>query len=163
MTAPRKGRFTQTGSYLKSAIRRVSETRGFAETRLLTNWVEIAGPETSSRTKPVKITYPKSGFGAVLTLLCKGADAPMLTMSLPRIRDKVNAVYGYNAIAEIRLTQTAEIGFAEDQAPFSAAERPKRKVDEATTQLIDNVDDTGLRDALAALSHNLCGTDPERQ
>lgn len=161
MSAPRKGKFTQTGSYLKSAIRKVSETRGFAQSRLLTNWAEIAGPEMAQKTTPVKVSFAKSGFGATLTLLCKGADAPMLEMSLPRLVERVNATYGYKAISSIRLTQTAEIGFAEDQAPFSAPNRRKRKVDETTQTTIDTVGDTGLRDALRQLSDNLSGSNTE--
>lgn len=158
MGAPRKGRFTQTGSYLKAAIRRVSETRGFAQSRLLTHWAEIAGPQMADKTKPVKVSFPKSGLGATLTLLCKGADAPMLEMSIPQLKDRVNATYGYQAISEIRLTQTAETGFAEEQQPFSAPKRNQRKVDETTNAAIDTVGDNSLRDALRQLSENLSGT-----
>ena len=158
MAAPRKGKFTQTGSYLKAAIRRVSETRGFAQSRLLTHWTEIAGPEMAQKTTPVKVSFPKSGLGATLTVLCKGADAPLIEMSLPRLKDRVNAIYGYQAIADIRLTQTAEIGFSEEQEPFSAPRRNKRKVDETTQTTIDTVSDNSLRDALRQLSNNISGT-----
>ena len=41
----RKSRgFMQTGGLLKTRIRSASESRGFAETRLLTHWEDIAGP-----------------------------------------------------------------------------------------------------------------------
>ena len=157
MAVPRKGRFTQTGSYLRDAIRRVSETRGFSETRLLTHWAEIAGPDFATRTTPVKVSFPKGSLGAILTVLCKGADAPMVEMSLPKLRDKVNAVYGYQAISEIKVTQTAPVGFAETQKPFSAPKRNKRKIDEATHAVIDSVADEDLRTALGQLSQNLTG------
>ena len=61
--------------------------------------------------------------GATLTLLVKPTDAPMVQMQLPRIKDRVNACYGYNAISRITLTQTAAMGFAEGQAQFTAAPR----------------------------------------
>ena len=52
----------------------------------------------------------------------------MLEMEKEHLREKVNAVYGYNAIARIRITQTASTGFAEGQADF----RHRRKGQEAT-------------------------------
>ena len=60
--------FIQTGGLLKAKIRAATETRGFAETRLLTNWKDIAGPATASICRPVKVSYGKQGFGATLTL-----------------------------------------------------------------------------------------------
>ncbi len=50
-------------------------------------------------TRPVKVGYPREGLGATLTLLTRAADAPMVQMQLPVIKDKVNACYGYAAIS----------------------------------------------------------------
>ena len=52
--------------------------------------------------------------------------APMVEMQKEKLREKVNAVYGYAAISRILLTQTASTGFAEGQAEFMAA--PKVKI-----------------------------------
>ncbi|MDB2524913.1 DUF721 domain-containing protein, partial [Amylibacter sp.] len=103
--------FIQTGGLLKAKIRAATETRGFAETRLLTNWKDIAGPATASICRPVKVSYGKQGFGATLTLLTTGANAPVLQMQLPKILSKVNSIYGYNAISKIKITQTSPIDF----------------------------------------------------
>ena len=51
--------FMQTGGLLKAKIRTATESRGFAETRLLTNWKDIAGPSTASLCRPVKVSYGK--------------------------------------------------------------------------------------------------------
>jgi hypothetical protein len=40
-----------------------------------------------------------------LVILTTGAQAQMLEMQLPQLREKVNACYGYNAISRIRITQ----------------------------------------------------------
>ena len=42
-------------------------------------------------------------------------------MQKVQLRERVNAVYGYNAIARIRITQTAAAGFSEGQADFDIA------------------------------------------
>lgn len=150
--------FTQTGGILQTQIRKAGEKRGFAETRLLTHWVEIAGAATASICRPVKIGYARQGFGATLTLLTNGANAPMLQADLPKLKERVNACYGYAAISHIRLTQTSETGFAEAQAAFAqSAERPAPDPEKAARIKGETarVGDPELRSALAALGHNI--------
>ena len=101
-------------------VRTAGETRGFAVARLLTHWAEIAGEDLARKTRPVKIGYASDGIGATLTLLTTAAEAPMVQMQLPKLKERVNAVYGYAAITHIHLTQTAATGFAEGQAEFDA-------------------------------------------
>ena len=121
--------FEPASGLLQSRIRAAGEKRGFATSRLLTHWAEIAGEDTAKITRPVKIGYGREGMGATLTLLVAPAHAPMVQMDLPRLKDRVNAVYGYAAIARIALTQTAATGFAEGQAQFSPAAKTKAPPD----------------------------------
>ncbi len=151
--------FAQTGGILSAQIRKASETRGFSETRLLTHWSEIAGPAVAKIARPVKVGYTRQGMGATLTLLTTGANAPMVQMQLPQIKERVNATYGYAAISRIHVTQTAPTGFAEGQASFDA-EKPKRRSlapeEKAEVQsTVSDVTDEGLRAALAALGENI--------
>ena len=114
--AVRKGTtygFKQTSGLLSGQIRRASETRGFAQSRVLTHWEEIAGADIAAISRPVEVSYGRGGFGATLTLLTTGANAPLLEMRKETLRERVNAIYGYNAIARIRITQTAATGFAD--------------------------------------------------
>ncbi|WP_371685714.1 MULTISPECIES: DUF721 domain-containing protein [Tabrizicola] len=144
---------------VKDAIRAASESRGFAVARLLTHWAEVAGPEMAAKTRPVKISYGKGGMGATLTLLVKATEAPMVQMALPVLKERVNAVYGYNAISHIHLTQTAATGFAEGQAEFAPAPRASPKPDPAVRtraqETTAGVADPGLRSALEQLAQNI--------
>jgi hypothetical protein len=158
--ASKRGRrgFMQTGGILGNQIRKASEKRGFAETRLLTHWSEIAGESVARVAQPVKVNYSRQGIGATLTLLCTGANAPMLQMQLPQIKERVNGCYGYNAISRIQLTQTAPTGFAEPSSRFEhkPAKRtvsPQQKAQ--LTATVCDVGDDGLRQALAALGENI--------
>lgn len=140
-------------------IKRMGEKRGFTETRLLTHWAEIAGADTAAICRPVKVGFPRGGFGAILTLLTTGAQAPMLQMRLPQIMERVNACYGYSAISRIDITQTAPVGFAEGQAEFAPrakvrAEPDARAVAEAQQKTAD-VGDEGLRQSLERLAANI--------
>lgn len=150
--------FEPAAGLVKEPIRAVGEARGFAVTRLLTAWPEIAGEAMAQVTRPVKCGYGREGFGATLTLLVAAAHAPMVQMQLPRLKDRVNAAYGYAAIARITLTQTAASGFAEGQAQFlgaaKAAPEPMAISTEAAA-VAAPVQDAGLRSALEALAQNI--------
>ena len=98
------------------------------------------------------------GFGATLTVLTTGAEAPMLEMQKESIRERVNRCYGYAAIQKVRITQTASIGFAGgravfDQAPKNEAVQPD--VPTEVTKWAGAVTDNGLRTALERLGANV--------
>lgn len=151
--------FEATATFVRDPIRAVGESRGFAVTRLLTHWAEVAGEELARVTRPIKVGYGREGLGATLTVLVQGASAPMVEMQKDRLRDKVNAVYGYAAIARIVLTQTAPVGFAEGQAEFSPAPKAPPPVDPVTRakaqETAAGIGDPGLRAALEALAQNI--------
>lgn len=151
--------FSQTGRLLRGQIRKATESRGFAEARILTHWAEIVGPETAAICRPVEVSYAKGGMGATLTLLTTGPQAPMLEMEKPRLIEKINACYGYRAIARLRITQTAPTGFAEGQAVFAPAPRAPRPPDPEITaraqEVTDDIGDTELRLALRTLAANV--------
>lgn len=153
--------FKRTNSLLSQQIRKASETRGFAQSRLLTHWAEIAGEATAAISRPVEVSYGrKEGIGATLTLLTTGANAPMLEMQKEQLRARVNAVYGYNAIARVRITQTAATGFAEgrvafDHKPKGEKPRPNPALQQKAAEATKPVADEGLREALARLGENI--------
>lgn len=157
--ARRSKGFRLTSTLVDQTIRKVTGARGFSESRLLTHWSEIVGQDTAAMCRPVDVKYAKGGFGATLTLLTTGAQAPILKMQEMQIRERVNACYGYNAIARIRITQTAPIGFHEGQVAFTAKPKAKPQIspdirakaaDQAST-----VGDPGLRAALEQLGANI--------
>lgn len=106
---------------MQTRIREASESRGFAVSRLLTHWSEVVGDAIADVTRPVEVSYGKGGMGATLTILTTGPQAPMIEMQKEHICERVNACYGYRAIARVRITQTAPTGFAEGQAVFRPA------------------------------------------
>lgn len=148
--------FAPTGQFLSSQIRKASESRGFAETRVLTHWAEIVGDETAAITRPVKVSFSRGAFGATLTVLTTGANAPMLQMQEPQLRERINSVYGYAAIQRIKFTQTAPTGFAEGHASFDHSRPKKRRApgpehQAAAAELSRGVTDPSLKAALDRL------------
>lgn len=157
----RKRGFERAVSLVQKQIRDASEQRGFSQSRLLTHWHEIVGPEIAAICRPVKVSYGKGGFGATLLLLTTGAQAPVLQAQLVQIKDRVNSCYGYAAITRITITQTAPIGFSEGQASFAAkpAEQARRPIRPAVASAARNatvgVKDNALAEALERLGENV--------
>lgn len=151
--------FSRAATLMQSKVRKASEDRGFAVTRLLTHWSEVVGEATAGIATPVNVSYGKGGMGATLTLLTTGAQAPMLEMQKEQIRDKVNACYGYRAISRVRITQTAPTGFAEGRVAFTPAPKGKKTPDPAVLSaakaLSEAVENEKLRAALMALGANV--------
>lgn len=160
--------FEAAGGLLRDNIRKAGESRGFAVTQLLTHWPEIAGPDLAPLCRPVKVSYAQHGFGATLTLLAQGAAAPLVQMQLERLRDKVNAIYGYAAIARIRVTQTAAHGFAEPQRGFErgniAPPSPEAlaRARGVVAGVTEGVGDSGLKAALERLALNVLARQAKR-
>lgn len=152
--------FARTASLLTGKIRKASESRGFAQSRLLTNWAEVVGDDAAAISRPVEVSYGRGGMGATLTLLTTGANAPILEMQKEQLRVRVNAVYGYNAIARVRVTQTAATGFAEGRVAFEHVAKKKVKAPDPAlraqaTKNAAHIGDESLREALARLGENI--------
>lgn len=156
----RRGKgFTRAGGLVQPQIRKAGEGRGFAVSRVLTHWAEIVGDAVAAVALPVSVGYGKGGLGATLTLLTTGAQAPLVEMQKEQIRERVNACYGYNAIAKVRITQTAPTGFAEGRVAFQAAPKvatpPDPGVVAAARDVAQGVASDDLRLALETLATNV--------
>ncbi len=151
--------FSRAATLVQTRIRKASEGRGFAQTRLLTHWSEIVGEDIAGTAHPVNVSYAKGGMGATLTLLTTGAMAPMIEMQKEQIREKVNACYGYRAISRVRITQTAPTGFAEGRVAFQQAPKAARTPDPAiraeAAKVAQDIASDDLRLALEVLATNV--------
>ena len=154
--------FEAASGLLRDPIRKAGESRGFAVARLLTHWPEIAGADLAPLCRPVKVSYAQQGLGATLTLLTSGAAAPLVQMQAERLRERVNAIYGYAAIARVRVTQSAAqglaSGLAEPQRPFDGpniappSAEAMAKARQIVEGLTEGVADSGLKAALDRLA-----------
>jgi len=169
--APRRFRFEPAGGLVSRQVRKAGESRGFAVARVLTHWAEVAGPDLARLCRPQRISYAKGGFGATLVVEAPGAAAPLVSMRLDALRERINAVYGYAAIARIQLVQGGSAvtpGLADAQTPFRgaplasdnlAAPSPARlaQAQAVVDVLTDGVADPGLKAALDKLALNFLG------
>jgi hypothetical protein len=155
----RRRGFESAGRLLSQTLKSPAEKRGFGDARLLTHWPDIVGADLAAIARPVKITYGK-GFGGTLVLLTTGAQAPLVEMQKNRIIDRVNATYGYRAVARLHITQTAPTGFAEGRAAFTPAAPPPPPAPDPeklarTDATLAGIESPELRQALTRLARNV--------
>lgn len=95
---------------LKPLAKNLLGKNGFTEVDLLTNWYEIAG-EMAEYTLPKNISYQKNNRndGILSVIVPSGAFALELQHREKFIIAKINAYFGYNAIAKIRILQNTEM------------------------------------------------------
>ncbi|WP_176556184.1 DUF721 domain-containing protein [Rubellimicrobium rubrum] len=155
----RHGYFTPASDLLRAKIRELGEARGFSATRLLTHWPEIVGESIAAIAKPLEVRHPRgkkaAEEGATLTILALGAAALRLEMEKERLRERVNACYGYNAIAKIRIKQAGPESFTAGPAPVQRPPVTSSVPPSPSEPLANGVSDTELRLALAALAANV--------
>jgi hypothetical protein len=155
--------FQRAGRLVAPKLAAAARKRGFLETRLLTEWEAIVGPEIANATRPVKMTRPRTAAGAsarggTLTVQADGARAPEVQMMLPTLKARVNAALGWPAVAQVRLVQAW--GFAEEAAAFAGAPQPPAPPPDPArlaplAGAVSSIGDAGLRAALETLARNV--------
>ena len=150
------------GAYAAGALDASARARGFATTSLLSEWGTIVGAELARFTMPDRVVWPKrredaqvadapKGHrveGATLVLRVEGPRAIEVQHRSGQILERVNAYFGYRAIAEMRILQ-APVARKTPRRP--AAEPP---VDPDVLPASASLEDGGLRAALLRLGTN---------
>ena len=154
-----KNGFKKASILLRKSIQKASESRGFAQSRVLTHWSEIVGEEISSVSIPTKVSYKTDGLGATLTILTSGSSGPILEMQKEFIRNKINAVYGYNAVHKINITQSSPIALISKNENSEGMPSKHKKINveisPSLEKTVNEIDDKNLRQALEELAINV--------
>jgi hypothetical protein len=130
--------------------------QGFAARELVTRWAEIAGPEISAHSEPLKIQWPRPVEGqpqepATLVLRVEGPMALEIQHASEIILQRVNRFFGWSAVGRLALRQ----------APLSRRDRPAaRHAPDAKSvaevaRTLSAVEDDELRAALARLGASI--------
>jgi hypothetical protein len=146
------------GSFIPRLTRKAFEKYGFSAATLITDWPAIAGRELAACTAPERLKWPRrversedetdaadSGRpGATLVLRVDPAQALDVQYNARQIIERINAYFGYAAVAELRILQAPVAPLRQDRASH-------RPAPTALTQEVAGVADAALRDALGRL------------
>lgn len=100
------------GEFVPTLMRPAFEKYGFPAAALLTDWPAIAGAELARYTAPERLKWPRvqpgegqGSGGATLILRVAGARGLEVEQMRPQLIERINACFGYRAVAEIRILQ----------------------------------------------------------
>lgn len=98
---------------------------GFVQSAIITRWPEIVGERLAQASTPESIRFPvgKKQDG-VLTLVVRGAHAPMMSHVTPEIIERVNRFFGYPAVVKVTIRQGDVAKATERRAPPSLKPAP---------------------------------------
>jgi hypothetical protein len=163
---PGKGKYAAkaVGSMVPGLTRKAFERFGFSTAALLTDWAGIVGADLARYTAPDRLKWPRGGHGAddeggperqAATLILRvdlgrGLDVQYRAR---QIIERINAHFGYRAVAELRIIQAPVEGAL---PPAPAAQPASRAFDRTSTApLVAAVADEGLRAALERMQAGL--------
>ena len=130
--------------------------QGFAARELVTRWAEIAGPEISDHSEPLKIQWPRPVEGqplepATLVLWVEGPMALEIQHSSDVILQRVNRFFGWSAVGRLALRQ-APLS-RRDRVPIPRA--PDAQSVAKVAETLSAIEDEELRAALARLGASI--------
>jgi hypothetical protein len=76
--------------------------QGFAQTEILNRWAEIVGGTLADVTAPERVQFQRGG-GATLVVRTEGSFAPELQHLAPLVIERINAHFGFRAVARITI------------------------------------------------------------
>ena len=151
------------GTYVPKLTRKAFEKYGFSTVALLTDWVRIVGTDLARATVPERIRWPRAyegdsdaerrvGAGATLHLRVDPSRALDIQYKSGLLIDRINAHFGYRAVADLRILQ-APVAAAAARANVGGTEAgtPVAPSDPA----LATIPDDGLRQALARMQAGL--------
>lgn len=156
------------GSFVPGLTRKAFEKYGFSAATLITDWATIVGGEMAAFTAPERLKWPrnversgegeeaeKGRPGATLVLRVDGARALDVQYGSRQIIERINAYFGYAAVAELRIVQ----GPVDARSRPAPAKRPA-PMPRPVAPEIASVADVDLREALARLGEGIKGRLP---
>jgi hypothetical protein len=147
---------TAVGGFLPKLTKKAFEKYGFSTTTLIMEWAAIAGSDIASATLPEKLKWPRAmgdqtkddatnHEGAVLVLRVDPARALDISYRERQIIDRINAHFGYRAIAALRLVQ----------APLAVPHMTKPQTATRHVEVQNSSSADPLSDALGRLGEGL--------
>ena len=124
--------------------------RGFAQARLITDWPAIVGEKLANETMPQKLVFQRSNRGdGILHLRVSPAYALELQHIAPQVIERINAFFGYRAVADFRYQQGPVLPRRKPRQV-----EPNKLIDADENRLqrsLSGISDIRLRDALLGL------------
>jgi hypothetical protein len=162
--APARRGVRAVADLVDDCLKPAAKKRGFATTDLFRHWPEIVGRAYAEVTQPERLSWPRrldddgeAGFEpATLIVRCEGGRALLFQHEAPVILERINATFGFPAVARLKIVQKP---IARPYVPRAPRLRPLSPAQEAhVAEITAEIADDGLRRALVDLGRAVLGT-----
>jgi hypothetical protein len=103
---PRGGQARAIADLMPEVGRTAFRRFGFVQSSVVTRWPEIVGARHARVCAPESIRFPPGEKSeGILALVVVPAHAPMISMVIPEIIERVNRFFGYKAVARAKIRQ----------------------------------------------------------
>jgi hypothetical protein len=159
--ALRRGGMRRVGVELTHLTSPILGKQGLGEAKLLSEWAAIVGTALAGHCWPVKLAFPRGQRQeGVLRLRVAPGVAVEIQHREPVILERINAYFGYRAVARLAIVQGPPPPRSETPP---APPRPLQESERAALQRrLDGIEDPILRDALERLGSAIIGTAERR-
>ena len=152
MTTERRHRMTRLSRLVDGMVAPSVRERGFVISRLVSNWRQIAG-DMAGWSRPAQLNLSRRGGGTLKVAIASGYGPIALQMKQP-IMDRVNAAFGYRAVAEVVFVQTLVPQQAQPDTPKHDPAPPPAPLAESIWELdarLEKIKSPEVRAALRRL------------
>ncbi|MGB1872892.1 MAG: DUF721 domain-containing protein [Candidatus Puniceispirillaceae bacterium] len=152
MTADRRQRMTRLSRLVDGMVAPSVRERGFVIGRLVSHWRQIAG-DMADWSRPTQLNLSRRGGGTLKIAIASGYGPIALQMKQPII-DRVNATFGYRAVAELVFIQTLAPQRAQPEMPEKKAPPPPAPLSDSIWELdarLERINSPEIRAALRRL------------
>ena len=151
--APRANRSRAVAELLPAIGGAAFRRFGFVQSSIVSRWGEIVGDRYAAASHPESIRFPigKKQDG-VLTLVVRGAFAPMMQHITPEIVERVNRFFGYTAVARVVIRQ------GEVARPAAKRAAPATRVPIDLGDSLKTIADPELKAVLESLAAGLAAS-----
>lgn len=148
----------QVGRLLPKSVRDMFRKQGFIEGAVVTRWPEIVGESMARRSMPTRLSFPRGKrSGGTLHIIVDGPFATELQHFEPLLLEKLNAFYGFGAVARVAITQAP---LPKSPKARMRAIKPLSAADEkALAGMIGEGNNADLHDALERLGRQILADD----
>lgn len=137
--------------------------KGMLEMEILSDWTAIVGEELAQYSLPQKISFRKDerSNGTLELLVLSGAFALEIQHRESQILNKINAYFGYDAVAKLKIIQNSgPENFLFTKKPIDNVKKNLVSPEEHNyiTEIIKDVDNNELRRHLEILGEAVLGS-----
>lgn len=155
-SAPRQGEMKILSMSMLPLVRGLIGKRGMVVADMLSMWEKIVGEQMAAYTCPEKMEFAgKNRDNAILRLrVPNGAFALEVQHRKNFLMQKINAYFGYNAVADIRIIQDGNWDLGKElqnNQPMEEKNLVSKEEQNYIEQISDGIVNEGLREKLVRL------------